>query len=77
MTETNHRAPTAVPAGLRWQKSTFSPADNCVEVAGLPDGTVAVRNSNDVDAGALVFTQAEMAAWVKGCKAGEFDRFLA
>lgn len=58
----------------RWRKSSFSNgAGACVEVADLPDGTIAVRNSNHPDAGTLSFTPAGMAALVEGIKAGEFD----
>ncbi|GAB3450275.1 hypothetical protein GCM10027436_46290 [Actinophytocola sediminis] len=60
---------------MSWRKSSFS-GDNggdCVETAPLVDGRVAVRNSNHPDAGTVLFTRAEMAAWIKGCKAGEFD----
>ena len=57
----------------RWRKSTFSgDQGNCVEVADTGDG-VAVRNSNRPDAGTVHFTRAEMAAWIAGCRAGEFD----
>lgn len=45
----------------------------CVEVAALPDGRIAVRNSNQPGAGVVDFTRAEMDAWIKGVKAGEFD----
>jgi hypothetical protein len=34
---------------------------------------MAVRNSNHPEAGAVFFTRAEMAAWIQGVKAGEFD----
>jgi hypothetical protein len=61
-----------VQAEAQWRKSSFSPANNCVEVADLADA-IAVRNSNHPDAGTLTFTRAEMAAWIDGCKAGEFD----
>jgi hypothetical protein len=59
---------------LAWRKSSFS-ADQgaCVELAPLPDGRVAVRNSNHPDAGTVYFTRREMDAWLKGAQAGEFD----
>lgn len=71
---TDTARPTA-PAEATWRKSSFSPANNCVEVAVLPDA-IAVRNSNHPDAGTLTFTRDEMAAWIDGCKAGEFDDLM-
>jgi Domain of unknown function (DUF397) len=57
-----------------WRKFSFS-ADqgSCVEAASLADGSIAVRNSNHPQAGVVLFTRAEMDAWIKGVKAGEFD----
>jgi hypothetical protein len=43
-----------------------------VELANTPNG-ILVRNSNSPEQGTIVFTQAEMSAWIAGCKAGEFD----
>jgi hypothetical protein len=64
----------AAEPALDWRKSTFSGNNgNCVEVAALPDGRVAVRDSKDPQAGTLVFTRAEIDAWVRGVRAGEFD----
>lgn len=37
---------------------------------------IAVRNSNPPDADVVFFTCAETDAWVKGCKAGEFDDLM-
>ncbi|AYY12602.1 DUF397 domain-containing protein [Actinobacteria bacterium YIM 96077] len=57
-----------------WRKSTRSGAQgNCVELAQLPTGTIALRNSHDPDGPALIFTHDELAAFVAGAKAGEFD----
>ncbi|WP_449061884.1 DUF397 domain-containing protein [Planomonospora algeriensis] len=57
-----------------WRKSRFSnPSGNCVEVAGLPGGAVAVRNSRDPEGPALIYTRAEVDAFVRGVKDGEFD----
>jgi hypothetical protein len=57
-----------------WRTSSFSGNNGtCVEVAALPDGHIAVRNSNHPDAGVILFTRAEMGVWIKGVKAGEFD----
>ncbi|MGH3905494.1 MAG: DUF397 domain-containing protein [Pseudonocardiaceae bacterium] len=65
-------------ARAEWRKSSFSGSGgtgggNCVEVASLTDGRVAVRHSKHPDAGVMLFTRAEMTAWIKGCQAGEFD----
>ena len=60
----------------RWIKSSYSgpTGGNCVEVAFLTGGGVAVRNSRDVRGPALVFTGAEWDAFVRGARDGEFDR---
>ncbi|HTV99288.1 MAG TPA: DUF397 domain-containing protein [Streptosporangiaceae bacterium] len=57
-----------------WLKSRRSnPSGNCVEVAALPDGEIAVRNSRHPSGPALVYTRAEMSAFLAGVKDGEFD----
>jgi hypothetical protein len=56
-----------------WRKSSYTDNGQCVEVAETDDGTVLVRNSNRPEAGTLTFTRGEIAAWVRGCRAGEFD----
>lgn len=57
-----------------WRTSSFSGNNGtCVEVAVLPNGRIAVRNSNHPDEGMVLFTRAEMNAWIRGVKAGEFD----
>ncbi|MEV5342411.1 DUF397 domain-containing protein [Streptomyces sp. NPDC052773] len=61
----------------RWVKSRHSNAEgNCVEVAPLPDGAIALRNSRDPDGPALVYTAAEVAAFLAGAKDGEFDHLV-
>lgn len=65
---------------LDWRKSSFSKQKgNCVELAPLPTGGVAVRDSKDPHGPALRFTQAEWAAFIAGMAAGEFagTRILA
>jgi hypothetical protein len=61
-------------AGVSWRKSRRSGAvGNCVEVARLANGDIAVRNSRFPDGPALIYTQAEITAFVGGVKDGEFD----
>ena len=59
---------------LKWRKSTRSgQSGNCVEVADLPAGGRAVRDSKDPAGPVLRFTAAEWDAFVDGVKDGEFD----
>ncbi len=58
----------------RWRKSRVSnPTGSCIEVAELPGGAVAVRNSRDPSGPALIYTRAAVAAFLIGVKNGEFD----
>ena len=60
--------------GVAWRKSSHSNSQgNCVELAALPDGSVAVRNSRFPHGPALVYTRAEISALLAGAKDGEFD----
>ncbi len=72
------RVRNGIPAGelpaARWRKSRASnPSGCCVEVAELPGGAIAVRNSRDPSGPALVYTRAEIGAVLTGAKNGEFD----
>ena len=59
---------------LAWRKSAASnPNGDCVELAPLPAGGVAVRNSRAPRGTALIYTRAEIEAFLRGVKAGEFD----
>ncbi|MEU2075539.1 DUF397 domain-containing protein [Streptomyces sp. NPDC013489] len=64
--------------GVIWVKSQRSNHQgDCVELAALPDGSVAMRNSRDPRGPALVYTRAEIAAFVSGAKDDEFTSFTA
>ena len=66
-----------IPAGdltVRWRKSSASnPSGACVELARVPDGSIAVRNSRFPAGPALIYTPAELAAFLEGVKQGELD----
>lgn len=65
---------TASASGLEWVKSSYSGNNgNCVEVAALPDGGRALRDSKNPHGPALVFTLDEWQAFIAGATAGEFD----
>ncbi|MFV2100947.1 DUF397 domain-containing protein [Micromonospora sp. LOL_024] len=63
---------------LAWQKSRRSnPSGNCVELAELPGGGgIAMRNSRHPDGPALIYTVAEIAAFVLGARDGDFDHLI-
>jgi hypothetical protein len=71
----NGMAATALTA-VRWVKSSRSgpTGGNCMEIAVLADGSIAMRNSRHPDGPALVFTRAEWDAFRGGVADGEFDR---
>jgi uncharacterized protein DUF397 len=78
MNETHNGMSTGQLPTVAWQKSRRSnPSGNCVELAMLPGGAeIAVRNSRDPNGPALIYTSAEIAAFVRGAKEGDFDNLL-
>jgi hypothetical protein len=63
---------------VAWRKSRHSNSQGtCVELAILPGGAVAVRNSRHSDSPALIYTPAEIDAFIRGAKDGEFDDLLS
>lgn len=63
--------------GVQWRKSRRSnPSGNCVELGELADGAVAVRNSRHPAGPALIYTRAEIAAFILGAKDGDFDTLV-
>ena len=76
MSSTHDGAPASGLRDAAWVKSSHSgpTGGNCVELAHLPGGRVAVRHSREPDGPALVFSPAEWDAFLAGAKDGEFDR---
>jgi hypothetical protein len=69
--------PAGELAGARWRKSARSSAQGkCIELAKLVGAEVAIRNSRHPQGPALIFTDAELDAFLGGVKDGEFDDLL-
>ncbi len=63
--------------GVTWRKSRHSnPSGNCVEIAGLPEGAVAIRNSRFPDGPALICAPTEFSAFLASARDGDFDSLL-
>jgi hypothetical protein len=58
---------------LHWFKSSASASGACVEVAHLPGGGVAVRDSKDRAKAPHVYTRRVWQAFLTGAKNGAFD----
>jgi hypothetical protein len=77
MTHIFNGMPAGQLADVTWRKSGRSnPSGNCVETAALPDGSVAVRNSRDPEGPALIYTPAEIEAFLGGVRDGDFDYLI-
>lgn len=77
MTKAYNGMPAYEVGEVQWRKSRHSNANGaCVEVATVPSGAVLVRNSRFPDGPVLVYTPAEIAAFLAGAKDGEFDNLL-
>jgi hypothetical protein len=72
--QVNNGIPADELVSARWRNSRASnPSASCVEVAGLADGGIAVRNSRYPSGPALIYSRAEVGAFLTGVKNGEFD----
>ena len=75
------RAYNGIPAGdldgaCWWKSGRSSAQGNCIETARLPGHEVAMRNSRHPQGPALIFSQAEVRAFLEGVKDGDFDDLL-
>lgn len=78
MHEARNGMPAADLSDVTWRKSRHSNSQGtCVELASLPDGAIALRNSQHPDSPALIYTRAEIDAFIRGAKDGEFDDLLS
>ena len=76
MSEAYNGMPADELGSVRWLKSHYSGGGECVELATLSTGEIAVRNSRFPEGPVLVYTPAEIAAFVAGAKGGEFDHMV-
>lgn len=79
MSTVRNGMPASQLRGITWLKSRRSgpTGGNCVEVAFLPGGEVAMRNSRHPADVALIFTAAEWDAFLGGVADGDFGRRTA
>ena len=78
METTYNGMPASELQSARWRKSSFSGNgnNNCVEMAPLATGEVAVRNSRDRNGPTLIYTRAEVEALIRGARNGDFDNLI-
>lgn len=58
-----------------WRKSRRSnPSGNCVELGEMPDGFVAIRDSQDPDGPAFTFRRGSVAEFLAGVRADRFRK---
>jgi len=76
MTSIRNGMDASTLTGATWIRSRRSgpTGGNCVEVAFLSDGQIAMRNSRHPEGPALIFTRSEWDAFLGGAKDGEFGR---
>jgi hypothetical protein len=78
MDETRNGMPGSDLSGATWRKSRRSNSQgNCVELVGLRGGVIAVRNSRHPDGPVLIYTKAEIDAFIRGARDGDFDDLVS
>lgn len=77
MQHIDNGVPASSLTDVTWMKSHHSnPSGNCVEMALLPGGDVAVRNSRHPEGPALIYTEDEVRAFLAGVRDGDFDSVI-
>lgn len=77
MLKTYNGMPATKLQGAQWHKSRRSNSQgNCVEMAELPGGSVAMRNSRHPEGPALIYSRPEIEALILGAKDGDFDHLI-
>ena len=61
---------------ISWRKAAASGNNGCVELAALPGGGIAVRDSKDPSGPVLSFTRHEWVSFLDGLGKGEFDHLV-
>ncbi len=74
MSQTTNWVPATSFLAATWRKSRHSnPRGDCVELAELAGGKIAVRNSRHPNGPVLIFARSAMAAFIQNAEAGKFD----
>jgi hypothetical protein len=58
---------------IDWRTSRSCAGGNCVQVGDVGDGSIAIRDSKNPGAGALIYTSSEWRDFLAGAKNGDFD----
>lgn len=70
--------PSSSLPDAEWQSSQHGEGRAAhVEMAALPGGSIAMRNSRYPGGPALIYTHAEIEAFIAGAKDGDFDDLIA
>ncbi|WP_026151110.1 DUF397 domain-containing protein [Streptomyces prunicolor] len=74
----SHVLNAAVDLGVEGWECPWSGTNGgqCLEAMDLGDGRIALRQSTDPHGPALIFTKAELGAFVSGAKAGKADYLI-
>ena len=67
-----------LPAAVRWQGGRHGDGESPrIELAALPDGAIAMRHTRHPGGPVLIYTRAEIEAFIGGAKDGDFDDLIA